>query len=135
MPHSFMIRATSSRIYIKCADDTYVLADSPDALSCAISVLSHKLAKVGQVLAPKKCEVLAETGVSLVVRVWSQEEIAEFAGSRRPPEATLASRPSMPSSPSLLVLGTQFSMEPSQQTGLDHRIQAAWKSFHQVKHN
>lgn len=87
---------------------------------------------IGQILAAKKCEVLAKAGVSPVVRLWSHEDLAEFARIRKPPEATLAAGPSMPSSPSLLVLGAHISMDPSQQAGLDHRVHAAWKASHQV---
>lgn len=91
----------------------WIMSASADALSCAVSVLRRKLARIGQILAPKKCEVLAGVEASPVVRLWRHAGVAEFVRSRRPPEATLAERPWMPSSPSLLVLGAHMSLAPS----------------------
>lgn len=76
-------------VYINFADDAYMLAASPDALSCAVSVLSRKFALIGQFLAPTKCEVLAEAGSSPMVRLWDATEVADFVRSRRPPEVLL----------------------------------------------
>lgn len=109
------------------ADDTYLLAASAGQISYMVTTFAIPLSSAHQFLASEKRVVLADPGTEARMRVWDQDEMDMFIGTRRKP---LERGPgAFGVSDSVVVLGSSISVENTATDALTHRHKCAWKAY------
>lgn len=118
--------------YLNFADDTYVVGEDSADLSYATSVLAQELARAEQHLHPSKCEVLRplDDDDEGKVSIWPESAVERYI---RTGWSGPVDTPVMKSVTSLLVLGSQISLDPHQEAALNHRVSCAWVAWHAIR--